>query len=80
MSGLESESVISPPAYLDPPISARVSDSSNWPAAQPTDAPSACRASGLLEQPKYPTKICESLGDYTPTRILGYIRDYILAI
>jgi hypothetical protein len=23
---------------------------------QPTDAPSACRASGLLEQPLYPTK------------------------
>ena len=53
MSGLESESLISPLSYLDTPISASVRVRLRQLArdTQPTDARSACRASGLLEIP-----------------------------
>ena len=54
---LESESVISPPSIPRPPNqrkSVRLLQLAR--GTQPTDAPSACRASGLLEQPLYPTK------------------------
>ena len=53
MSGLESESLISPLSYLDTPISAsvRVRLPQLVRDTQPTDARSACRASGLLEIP-----------------------------